>query len=159
MKKIISTALTLCICFYINGTVYSQSNITRVQTAGAPTSQNVLQWAKEAKPNFDKISAKLEKIKPVKQKDIETKRIIVQAETIINEIIAKGSKLSTGEARKHNAWFLKAIVTLQNNCPNGPDGSECCFSCNSGHHPGGGSGWNASWCFAHCFVANFPGLN
>ncbi len=159
MKKIISTVLTLCVCFCLNSYVYSQSNITRVQNTGAPTTQNVLKWAKEAKPNFDKLSAKLEKIKPVKQKDIETKRIIVQAETIINEIIAKGSKLSTGEARKHNAWFQKAIFTLQNNCPDGPDGSECCFSCNTGHHPGGGSGWNASGCFANCFVFNFPGLD
>ncbi len=156
MKKIIIAAFTMCTLICASNTTHSQVNTIKTSQAPA-TPQNVLQWAREAKPHFDELLPRLVKIKPTKQKDIETKRVILQAIKYLKEINSTGKKLSIQSARKYDNWFHNAILTLQNNCPNGPDGSECCFSCN-GPHPGGGSGWNISWCFARCFVFNFPGI-
>ncbi len=155
MKKIIIAAITVCTFLNVNTTATAQQTTIKNNAAAAPTPKNVLAWAGELQAQLERIAEKLEKVKPRNSKDAESKNVLQKGKKLLQEINEAGGKLTEAEARKHDAWFRKAIVTLQNNCPNGPDGSECCFSCGS-NTPSGGHGWNVMWCMANCFVASFP---
>ena len=155
MKKIIIAAITVCVFFYSGHTAYAQQTTVKSNAAAAPTQKNVLAWAKELLPQLERIAEKMEKVKPRNSKEAESKIVLQKGKKLLQEINETGGKLTEAEARKHDTWFRKAILTLRNNCPDGPDGSECCFSCGS-NTPSGGHGWNVMWCMANCFVASFP---
>ena len=155
MKKIIIAAITVCTFLNVNTTATAQQTTVKNNETAAPTPKNVLARAKELLPQLERIAEKLEKVKPRNSKDAESKNVLQKGKKLLQEINETGVKLTEAEARKHDTWFRKAILTLQNNCPDGPDGSECCFSCGS-NTPSGGHGWNVMWCMANCFVASFP---
>jgi Skp family chaperone for outer membrane proteins len=155
MKKIILITATVCVLLYADTAAYAQQTAIKNNEVVAPTPKNVLAWSKELLPRLERIAEKLQKIKPRNSKDAESKNVLQKGRKLLQEINEAGEKLTEAEARKHDAWFRKAILTLQNNCPDGPDGSECCFSCGS-NTPSGGHGWNVMWCMANCFVASFP---
>ena len=154
MKKLSVCVLVLC----FSGILHAQSGNERDQQDITPTPANVLSWSAELLPKLEQLIPKIEKIKPVQQPDIETKEIILEAKKRLLDIRRAGTTLTAAEAKAQDAWFRKSIKNLQGNCPNGPDGSECCFSCN-GSSSSGGHGWNVMWCFANCFVFRFPGLD
>jgi hypothetical protein len=156
-QNMVLTFLTGISLFAVS-TLCGQAKTIKSNSTDGPTPKNVLAWSKELSGDLEKISSKLEKIKTKEKKDEETRKTFLVAVQKIREILQKGDQLTPGDAVQYDKWFRNAIIEWSRNCPNGPDGSECCFSCGNGHHPGGGSGWNASWCFANCFVFRFPGL-
>jgi hypothetical protein len=164
MKKLIIPSFCLGAFLFIGNVLNAQGNAGSPGNAGNAgnagittnnaTAANVLKWTKEVLPKMEQLSAKLDKIKPESAKDIESQKTILKALQTLRSINTKGTKLTAAEARRHDTWFSKAILTVQNNCPDGPDGSECCFSCSNGGH-----GWNILWCFTNCFVVRFPGID
>lgn len=153
MKKIIIAAFSLCVILHAGNGLYAQSTTAKVNNDALNTPTNVLRWAREAQPHFTKIVKKLEKIKIQRPKDMEKKRMILQANKTINIIIAAGNKLSAKDAAKYDTWFRDATSKWIDQCLTDNPGSECCFSCPNG---GGWQGWGNSWCLANCFLFQFP---
>jgi hypothetical protein len=153
MKKLIISAFSLCVILHTGNGIYAQSSTAKLNKDALPTTANVLRWAKEAQPHFTKIVKKLEKVKIQRPKDIEKKRLILQANKTINTIIATGDKLSATDAAKYDKWFRDASSKWIDDCLEENPGSECCFSCRNG---GTWQGWGNAWCAANCFVFQFP---
>ena len=122
MKKIIIVAITVCAFLNVNTAATAQPATIKNSDADAPTPKNVLAWAKELLPQLERITEKLQKIKPRNSKEAESKNVLQKGKKLLQEINETGGKLTEAEARKHDAWFRKAILALQNNCPDGPDG-------------------------------------
>src|SRR5215217_2032409 len=113
MKKLIVSAVLAFIFLVLPGKTGAQTTVAaKSQATVCPTSQNVLMWAKDLSARMEQLSARLNKIKPVKPKEIETKRTIVQARQVLKKIIAKGQNLSNEEGKKHDVWFRNTMSKM-----------------------------------------------
>jgi hypothetical protein len=157
MKKVL--LFLLCTGLLLGNSSFAQTATTKMAAADEPTAANVLKWAKEELPKIEQLSAKLGKMKLHGAED--QRKLVKQQELLRNvqqrfeAIIAKGTKLTAAEARRHDTWFRNAIAKGIDDCLTANPGSECCFGCKNG----GGSGYGSFWCFVNCFVIQFPGLD
>ena len=150
MKKVILSFLTISfICLSVIGN--AQTTAVKSASSEEPTPQNVLKWTKEVLPKMEQLAGKLEKIKPVRTKDIESQKNYLKALQTLRNINTKGTNLTAAEARRHDTWFKGVFQTFYMECQS-HNGNTCCVSC-SNH------GFLGIWCFANCFVANFPDNN
>ena len=136
------------------GSANAQTVAAKATTTPSPTPQNVLAWAKEFSPQIEKALPKLQKINPENEVDRKSKARFLKAAQLAKEIIAKGTKLSIADARKHDTWFRLALSESLDECLASNPGSECCFA---GQY--NNQGWGSLWYRANCFTIRFPGIN
>jgi hypothetical protein len=159
MKKLIVVAISLSAFLFAGNTLTAQinagspGNLGNAGNAGlnASTPANVLKWTKEVLPKMELLSAKLGQIKPDSTKDIETQKKLLKALQTLRSINAKGTRLTTAEARQHDTWFKTTVNSFSIECQS-HNGNVCCMDCQN-------HGILGVWCFANCFVARFPGID
>lgn len=176
MKKIIIPVLLICSLLFTGDLLHAQLTAKKNDSTTAAqrrriiegysaefyagnrlenaTPANVLKWATELNTELGKSWAKLSKITPRNSKETTTKKNIQDAKNLCAQIIAKGNKLSTTDAKKHDRFLFNTMSFMLNECLEANPGSECCFS---GHSPS--HGYGGLWYMANCFVARFPDIN
>src|SRR5688572_27182462 len=111
MKKLL--LFLLCTGLLLGNGGFAQTPTTKL-AADEPTAANVLKWAKEELPKIEQLSAKLGKMKlngaDDQRKLVKQQELLRNVQQRFDAIIAKGTKLTAAEARRHDAWFRNAIA-------------------------------------------------
>jgi hypothetical protein len=153
MKKFIAAPIILAFLF-LSGNMNAQTIAAKTSATPSPTPQSVLAWARELSPELEKALPKLKKINPVTEADRKSKERFLKAAQLAKEIIGKGTKIKTSEAKNYDTWFRLALSESLDECLTQNPGSECCFA--GQYH---GQGWGGMWYRANCFTIGFPNLN
>jgi hypothetical protein len=151
MKKLI---VIMIAGFLLGGPValFAQTMATK-SAAPDPTPANVLKWTKETLPKMELLVPKLEKIKADNTGKPHSDALkLLATVSQLKEINAKGAKLKATEARRYYDLIAATVNTFYIECKSGPNGGVCCVDCIN-------HGILGVWCFATCFVAEFPPRN
>jgi hypothetical protein len=149
MKKLI---ILLMAGWILCGSLYAQTMAAK-KTAENPTPANVLKWTKEVLPKMELLVPKLEKIKADNPGKPTTDALRLLAQVAhLKEINAKGTRLKAAEARRYYDLIAEVVNSFYIECKSGPNGGVCCVDCHN-------HGILGIWCFANCFVAEFPPRN
>ncbi len=152
MKKLIFILMTP-VLFCAFNSIYAQAGTSKMAASESPTAANVLKWTKETLPKMERLVPKLEKIKATNTGKAHTDAIRLLATVAhLKEINAKGTKLKAAEAKRYYDLIAATVNVFYIECQSGPAGGVCCIDCHN-------HGILGVWCFANCFVAEFPGID